>query len=134
MNKANRREQFLKGKQILVVDDDPLQVMVVAQMITQTGCRVIKSNDPGDVLDILKRNQIDLVILDVMMPSPDGWEVFNQIRKMPRHREMPVIFLTALVGSGEEGHFNQKKDRCRVLAKPATHDSLLSAIKELLMA
>lgn len=126
-------EPPLAGRQILVVDDDPVQIEVVRQMVARTGCRVIESDHPGRVPDILKHNHVDLVILDVMMPATDGWEVFNRIREAPRYQEMPVIFLTALVRPEEEEQFNQKRDRCRVLAKPVVRDNLLSTIEELLM-
>lgn len=131
--KAHKAKKNLAGKQILVVDDDPVQIMALSQMLHETGCRVIELNDSRLFPDVLNRHRVDLMILDVMMPVLNGWEVFQKMREMPPYREMPVIFLTVLVKSEEEDQFSQKNDQCRVLAKPVTRDDLLSTIEELLM-
>ncbi|MDD2709923.1 MAG: response regulator [Verrucomicrobiae bacterium] len=132
MNTEQKNVISLEGKQVLVVDDDPIQLLSIRHMINDTGCRIIESDDPRRVLDIIKRQQIDLIILDVMMPSMSGWEVFQKIRETSRYRETPVIFLTALVRKEEEEQFNQQRDFYRVLAKPVEMDCLLPAIEELL--
>jgi CheY-like chemotaxis protein len=132
MTGKGREVLFMKARQFLVVDDDPVQTMVVSQMITELGARVIRSHEAKSVPQILESNEIDLVILDIMMPAPDGWEVFRQIRETPGHQDLPVIFMTTLVREDEQEDFNRMRDSCRVLAKPIERQRLYSAIRELL--
>ncbi|MQY29430.1 response regulator transcription factor [Nocardia aurantia] len=83
---------------ILVADDDPVVREVVRRYLELDGLTVVEAGDGPDAADILSRNEIDLAVLDVMMPPPDGVELCRIVRAGP-HPQIPIILLTAL---GEE--------------------------------
>lgn len=77
---------------ILVVDDDPAIVELVADTLAPAGMRVTPCVDSADAMRLFEENDCDLVILDVMMPRLDGFELCARIRAVSR---VPVIFLSA---------------------------------------
>ncbi len=83
---------------ILVADDDPVVREVVRRYLERDGLTVIETADGPATAEVLARNDIDLAILDVMMPAPDGIELCRRVRSGP-HPDTPIILLTAL---GEE--------------------------------
>ncbi|MFE3796637.1 response regulator transcription factor [Nocardia tengchongensis] len=83
---------------ILVADDDPVVREVVRRYLERDGLEVVETADGAQTAAVLARNEIDLAVLDVMMPGPDGIELTRAVRA-GAHPEMPIILLTAL---GEE--------------------------------
>ncbi len=83
------------NSRILIVDDNKKNIQVLAGFLTSYGCEVEYALDGNRALAWLKEERFDLVILDVMMPGMDGFEVCTQIRQDPNLRDIPVIFLTA---------------------------------------
>ena len=82
---------------ILVVDDESRMRKLVRDFLVKNDYAVVEAEDGSAALDIFySENDIDLVILDVMMPKMDGWEVCKEIRKTSK---VPIIMLTA---RGEE--------------------------------
>ncbi|MBL6853603.1 MAG: sigma-54-dependent Fis family transcriptional regulator [Alphaproteobacteria bacterium] len=84
---------------ILVVDDDPVQRRLLEAAITRSGMHVVTAPGGGPALDLIngpRGEQINLVLLDLVMPDMGGLEVLNKIR--PAHPELPVIVLTAKGG------------------------------------
>lgn len=77
---------------ILVVDDDPHIRELVKVFIEREGFEVVEATDGAHALKILETMTADLVILDVMMPHMDGWELCQELRE---HFEMPLLMLTA---------------------------------------
>jgi len=79
-------------KKVLVVDDDPDLVKLVACSLTRQGYEVYKAYDGQEGLQQIYNHQPDLVILDIMMPKMDGWQVCRRIRETS---DIPIIMLTA---------------------------------------
>lgn len=82
---------------ILVVDDDKSIIKVLTAYLEQSGYQVFPAYDGEMALHVLRRERPDLVILDVMMPRRDGWEVINLVRADPSLAATPIILLTARV-------------------------------------
>ena len=85
-------------RKIMVVDDDPDQISTVKYVLESfdTKFEVVGANDGTQCLKLLKDKPIpDLILLDIMMPEMNGWEVYNQIKKNSLWKDIPVIFLTA---------------------------------------
>jgi len=80
---------------ILVIDDDPHLRSLMQLALTTAGYRAVTAPDGTEGLRSLEENQPDLVLLDVMMPDLDGWEVCQRIRAVSG---VPIIFLTAMQG------------------------------------
>jgi sigma-B regulation protein RsbU (phosphoserine phosphatase) len=81
---------------ILVVDDSPMNLQVLVRTLHGSGHRILAALNGRAALDIAERARPDLVLLDVMMPEMDGFEVCRAIKSRPETREIVVIFLSAL--------------------------------------
>lgn len=77
---------------ILIIEDEPALCDLIALNVKMVGHQAITRSDGRDAEDILRREAVDLIILDVMLPGEDGFSLIERIR----HFDVPVIFLTAL--------------------------------------
>ena len=82
---------------ILVVDDDRKIVRLIQAYLEQAGYEVLTANDGELALHTIRREQPDLVVLDLMLPSTDGWQITRLIRGDQALAELPIIMLTARV-------------------------------------
>lgn len=83
------------GAKILVVDDSSTALLVIAGVLDGAGFGVVTARGGIEGLRAYAEHQPDLVILDIMMPEPDGLEVCRRIRALDSGREVPILFLTA---------------------------------------
>lgn len=120
---------LFKGKKILVVDDDIRNVFALGQMLEEREIEVIDADNGQVALDVLKENQnIDLILMDVMMPVMDGYEAMKIIRKTPEVKDIPIICLTAK--AMKEDHENALKNGANdYLSKPLNEEKLFSMLK-----
>ncbi|MCF6291495.1 MAG: response regulator [Desulfobacterales bacterium] len=89
-------EEHFTGKKVLVADDDMRNILALSKVLEHRGMEVFKAVDGEKALAILdKEPGIDLVLLDIMMPVMDGYEVMDRIRAQPRFKDLPVIAVTA---------------------------------------
>ncbi|MEW6427793.1 MAG: response regulator [Thermodesulfobacteriota bacterium] len=138
---AGRREpaatgsgRLLSGRKILIVDDDMRNVFALTSILEEQGMKVEVAKDGRDCLDVLERvTDIDLVLLDIMLPVMDGYETMRHIRADARLRDLPIIALTAKAMLAD-------KEKCIAagandyMAKPVHADRLLSLLKVWLYA
>lgn len=82
-------------RKILVVDDDPTMVKLINVNLKLNNYSVVEATSGEQALDVLVNEPLDLVVLDIMMPGVDGWEVLKRVRNNPETEEMPVILVTA---------------------------------------
>jgi len=80
---------------IMVVDDEPDLVEVVKLILESDGYQVVTALSGQEALDKIEREMPDLVLLDIIMPKMDGWEVHSRIKSNPQTHDIPVIMLTA---------------------------------------
>ncbi len=85
---------------LLAVDDDPVNLRVLENLCAESSYKLITTAAGPAALDILKRTEIDLVLLDLMLPGMSGYEVCQRIREMEMGRYIPVIMVTALDQTG----------------------------------
>lgn len=114
---------------ILVADDDKVFRELVCDIIRKEGFFPVEAGDGQQAIEIFFGSKdIDLIILDVMMPLYDGWEVLKEIRE---HSDVPVIMLTAL---GDEKHevFGFKKGADDYIAKPFSYEIFIARLNSLL--
>lgn len=116
---------------ILVVDDEPLFIELLEAYLVPQGYEIVKAANGKEALAKLAGNQIDLILLDVMMPGIDGFEVTRRVRQDENNRLLPIILLTALQGP---------KDRVKgieagcddFISKPFDEMELLTRVRSLL--
>lgn len=80
---------------VVIADDDPDIRRLVEMTVTNAGCDVTVASDGEEALERVRDSRPDLVILDVLMPRMDGWEVARALKSDPATREVPVMFLTS---------------------------------------
>lgn len=114
---------------ILVVDDVPQNVRLLEAVLTPRGYDVITATDGDRALELVETAKPDLVLLDVMMPGLDGYEVCRRLRGDDETAVLPVIMVTA---STEEKTTAIQAGADDLIAKPFSHDELLIRIRSLL--
>ena len=119
----------LKGKKVLVVEDDMRTMFAMTKILAGHGLNPIKADNGKKALEILKLHpDVDLILMDMMMPEMDGYEASRRIRELPEFSHLPIIALTAKA---------MKEDRKKCLdagasdylSKPVDQDRLLSLIR-----
>ncbi|MCB0309797.1 MAG: response regulator [Bdellovibrionales bacterium] len=113
---------------ILVVDDNPLITNVLRSLFRSEGYDVHVSKNGAEALQVLEGQPVDLVICDVMMPTMDGYELHEQIRKKPELSHVPFVFLTALGDNVEVSH-GREIGADDYVVKPFDPRQLLSLVK-----
>lgn len=81
---------------VLIVDDIPANVWLLKVMLEQSGLQVFTAENSEEALNQLKKETIDLILLDVLMPGINGFELAEHLKNDPDYREIPIVFLTAL--------------------------------------
>jgi DNA-binding response OmpR family regulator len=122
----------MKGKPvILVVDDISQNNELLEAYLTPQGYDVITALSGEEALQKIAANQVDLVLLDVMMPGMDGFEVMRRIRQDPKTKMMPVILITALKET--EDRIKGIQSGCDdYISKPFNKNELLARVQSLL--
>lgn len=123
------KESILKDKKVLVVDDDMRNVYALTNILENKGIIVRAAKDGKEALKSLDENSdVDLVLMDIMMPDMDGYEATKRIRKLSKFKQLPIIALTAKAMKGD-------KMKCieaganDYLAKPVDSERLLSMLR-----
>ena len=93
--------EALRGHTVLVVDDDPRNAFVLTDVLEMHGMTVVQATDGRKAIAELAAGDIDLVLMDVMMPQMDGYETTRAIRRMPQYASLPVITVTARAMQGD---------------------------------
>ena len=119
------------SKKVLIVDDEPNIVLSVEFLMQREGHEVVTAGDGQEAMDVLAAARPDLMILDVMMPRKNGFEVCAEVRTDPEMSGMPILMLTA---KGREAEMKKglSLGADAYITKPfSTHD-LVTKVNELL--
>ncbi len=117
-------------KKILAVDDEKHIVRLVQVNLERQGYEVVTANDGREALEKVESEKPDLVVLDVMMPYMDGFEVLQNLRRNPNTRDIPVIMLTAKAQDADVFKGWQSGVDC-YLTKPFNPMELISFVKRI---
>lgn len=126
---ARSRDKVFEGRKVLLVDDDVRNIFALTSALEQKGAVVVIGRNGREAIEKLDEvEDIDLVLMDVMMPEMDGFEATSLIRQDPRWRKLPIIAVTAKAMKDDQ-------ERCLqagandYLAKPIDLDRLFSLIR-----
>lgn len=116
------------GKIILIVDDDPVGMKLMASRLSKENYTVLAASDGMEGLVIMKADVPDLLILDIEMPEMNGYTVLLEKQKDPAIKDIPVIVQTA---HEENRGIFARRGITHYLVKPVNFDTLLTKIREL---
>ncbi|MFK5856489.1 MAG: response regulator [Bacteroidota bacterium] len=129
LEKVHSKDDVIEGKTILVVDDDMRNVFAISSLLESFKANIIVGKNGIDGINKLHENSnIDLILMDIMMPEMDGYEAMRNIRKEKQYQNMPIIALTAKA-------MKEDRDKCiaaganEYLSKPVDKDKLLSILR-----
>jgi CheY-like chemotaxis protein/signal transduction histidine kinase len=129
LRKLHRTDEVLMDKKILIVDDDMRNIYSLTNALEEEGVRCITAENGKAALKTLKAHpDIDIILMDVMMPEMDGYEATQEIRKIEKFGKLPIIALTAKAMKGD-------RERCLeagmsdYIAKPVNIEKLLSLMR-----
>jgi CheY-like chemotaxis protein len=119
------------AKKILIVDDEPDLLDFAAIRVKTFGYDVITAVDGENALTILKKTAPDLILLDVMMPGRDGYEICNEIKSDPKLAKIPIVLFTAKPQQKERLKSNYEFIAADdFILKPYKAEDLLAKIKK----
>lgn len=113
---------------ILVIDDDADLCRMLSRFLEKNGCKVFSAGDALQGLDVLGREQVDMVITDFMMPHMDGIRLTEQLRSDQRFRELPVILISAHC-TDELTDRGLRTGVAMTLSKPIDFEKLLTLVR-----
>jgi signal transduction histidine kinase/CheY-like chemotaxis protein len=129
LRRLHDKQAILADKKVLVVDDDMRNTFALTTILEDKEMQVIIAENGQEALELLSTQQdIDMVLMDIMMPEMDGYETIRKIRTQQRFRKLPIIALTAKAMKGD-------KTKCLeagandYLAKPIDADKLISLMR-----
>ena len=119
----------LLDRKVLIIDDDVRNIYALSSVLEDYGMNIVAADNGPDGIRILRaQSDIDIVLMDMMMPEIDGIATLHEIRKIPSCRELPVIAVTAKAMKGD-------RERCieagawDYLSKPVDTEKLLAVLR-----
>ena len=117
------------AKRILIVDDDEMVRMALNELLKPEGYEVHIASGGAEALKKLDDNTYDLLMLDIIMPEMDGFELCKRIRERENLKETPVVFLTAKSREEDRAH-GLEVGANLFLSKPISPDKLLKIVSD----
>ncbi len=122
-------DQVLAGKKVLIVDDDIRNIFALTSILEWRNMVIVSAETGRDAIQILQtQSNVDIVLMDIMMPEMDGLDTMRVIRKLPQFSTLPIIALTAKAMKGD-------REKCieagawDYLSKPVDTEQLLSVLR-----
>jgi len=123
----------IQTAKVLVIDDEPEITDIVETFLTESGYVVEVENSSADALERARKSRPDLVLLDIMMPGLDGYDVCQEFKKDPDLAHVPVIFLTGKDRSDDMGRSFKSGDDM-FIKKPFSCERLLEIVNIVVMS
>jgi putative two-component system response regulator len=122
----------MEKKKILLIDDDEFQHQILESML-KVEYELFKAKSGNDALNYLYNGSFvpQIILLDILMPEMDGWEVFNRVKAISLLKNVPIIFVTSVDTTEEEKRANEI-GAADFIKKPFTKSDLLERIEKVI--
>ncbi|UCE25335.1 MAG: response regulator [Candidatus Zixiibacteriota bacterium] len=118
---------------VLVVDDEPEITEIVETFLSENGFEVAIENEPGKAVQKAKTFKPDVILLDIMMPGVDGYDICQALKNDPQFSNVPVVFLTGKDRTDDMGR-SFKSGGDMFIKKPFSCERLLEIVSIVLMS
>jgi hypothetical protein len=129
LEKLHRSDEDLRGRKVLVVDDDVRNIFALGSVLERHGMDVLTAQTGREAVSLLESTpDVAVVLMDIMMPEMDGFQTIQVIRQDQGFRRLPIVALTAKAMKGD-------REKCLdagasdYLAKPVNTDQLLATLR-----
>ena len=129
VHSLHQTDNVLRSRKVLIVDDDIRNIFALSTVLEDHDVLVCSAGNGRDAIEILqKTSDIDIVLMDIMMPEMDGFETMREIRKIPSLKNLPIIAVTAKAMKGD-------RERCieagawDYLSKPVDTEQMLAVLR-----
>jgi HAMP domain-containing protein/signal transduction histidine kinase/DNA-binding response OmpR family regulator len=129
LSDLHQSNKALAGKKVLIVDDDMRNIFALSTVLEEHDMIIVSAGNGRDAIRLLQEDRdVDIVLMDIMMPEMDGFETMREIRKIPALKSLPIIAVTAKAMKGD-------RDRCidagawDYLAKPVDTEQMLGVLR-----
>jgi HAMP domain-containing protein/CheY-like chemotaxis protein/signal transduction histidine kinase len=129
LEQLHKTDEMLAAKKVLVVDDDIRNIFAMTSLLERHQMQVVSAENGRDAIKVLENSDdIDVVLMDIMMPEMDGYDTIHEIRKLPRFKALPILALTAKAMKGD-------REKCieagasDYISKPVDTEQLLSLLR-----
>lgn len=125
------RKYFQANRNVLVIEDDKIMGQMVAEILGDIGFQVTTATNSMIAFEQLRQHPIDFIVLDILLPEIDGFEIYARLQANPDTKHIPVLIVTAWADERHREKAAQMGIR-HFLAKPFTEDELVREIASLL--
>jgi CheY-like chemotaxis protein len=129
LERLHGSSEMLRGRKVLIIDDDARNIFALATVLENQDMEVLTAVDGRTGIEIVEQTpDLSVVLMDIMMPEMDGYEIMREIRKNERLRALPILALTAKAMKGD-------REKCLeagasdYIAKPVNVDELLALLR-----
>ncbi|HEX6015309.1 MAG TPA: response regulator, partial [Geminicoccaceae bacterium] len=112
------------GRAVLVIDDDPNVIELLRENLAEAGYRVVGARDGDEGIGKAREIQPDSIVLDIIMPRKDGWQVLHELKADPATRDIPIILLSVV----DQKNLGYRLGTADYLVKPFEREALLAAL------
>jgi len=125
----HQSDRLLASKKVLIVDDDVRNIFALSTVLEEHDMVIVSADNGRDAIKFLQEeSDIDIVLMDIMMPEMDGMETMREIRKIPKLKNLPIVAVTAKAMKGD-------REKCieagawDYLSKPVDAEQMLSVLR-----
>ena len=132
MDNQDVSKEVLKGKKIVSVEDDKFLNDIIARKFASTGCTLVTTSNGEEAVGLIEKEMPDIVLLDILLPGMDGFEILRLVKANPKTKDIPVILLSNL-GSKADMERGKTLGAAKFLIKATvTMDEVIDEIKKLI--
>ena len=115
-------------KKVLVVDDSPAEIRLLQSVLQQGGFHSVAISDPTRIEETIDEERPNVILLDVVMPQRNGFQVCRDLKNEERYSKIPVILVTSKTTPSDR-YWGEQQGANAYVAKPFTPEELISAVK-----